>query len=614
MKAKSTKFKFNSNWLAVGLLCIAFIYSAFRFYATSQELAQGSGEGGQKILRITHWQLEPGFREALQWVIDEYNALPKVKAAKVRIIQAPVPQRVYNQFMNVHLISGTASDIAVKGGTELIKGSALAQFYAPLGSYIEAPNPYNAPQYLSPDLPEETAHFLENAPWRDTFFDGLVGGYDNNLSDYYGIPICATGGVRLFYNIDILHRVKAFVLQYTNSESDPEWLKELWRSSENQTGYLPRESGIAWLKSTDIPQTLGQFFLYCNAVQQYAEASNNDHLVPISGSSYSPNDVADEYKESFLSNLNPDKSRKLDSIEILAGYEKGQWSFESPEFQEFFNLIEATAAFYPRGYLGLDREQAQRRFVLGMAAVIRTGGWDASSILAGIAKRDNPEDHFSVEIAPAPFPAKNERWADMLTMRQSEADARGVAPFAINKQSPHFDWALDFLRFATSHRVNQEFSRQAEWLPVTIGASPPESIAAFTPLVHGFPSNLGMNFAASYDSLTPSSIKNAWTISYDLFASGDLSRQQIIKNLVETLESPTLGIPKAWTVRHQKAIDAGRAYNRSAVVERLGSILGNEAAAQREKATLYSILSGDEGVMVERIWRETHPDKPFPTY
>ncbi len=605
--------KFSTNWIAVGLLCSAFIYSAFRFYATTQELSQGSGEDGQKIIRITHWQLEPGFREALDWVIEEYNARPEVKAAHVRIIQAPVPQRVYNQFMNVHLISGTAADIAVKGGTELIKGSALAQFYAPLGSYIEAPNPYNAPEYLSPDLPEKTAQFLTHAPWRDTFFDGLLGGYDGNLSDYYGIPICATGGVRLFYNVDMLQRVKAFALKESTPESDPEWLNKLWRTPTHEAGYLPREHGIAWLQTPDIPQTLGEFFLYCNAVQQYAKATNNDHLVAISGSNYPQNDVADEYKQSFLSSLNREKKRKMDSIEKLAAYEQGKWSFESPEFQEFFNLVEATSAFYPKGHLGLDREQAQRRFVLGMAAIIRTGGWDASSILAGITKRDNPEDQFSVQIAPSPLPAKDERWADMLTMRLSEADARGVAPFAINKQTPHFDWALDFLRFATSHRINQEFSKRAGWLPVTIGAAPPESIAAFSPLVDGFPTHLGMDVASPYGSIS-SSFMSAWNINLDLFSTGDLSRQQMVQNLSEALVISNNGVPKAWTTRHQKAVDGARAYNRSATVERLGSILGSEAAALREKATLTSILTSDEGVMVERVWQKAHPQSPFPTY
>ncbi|MBT62733.1 MAG: hypothetical protein CML13_05925 [Puniceicoccaceae bacterium] len=609
---KSVFSKFNTNWLAVALLCAAFIYSAFRFYATTQELAQGTGEDEQKILRITHWQLEPGFREALEWVIDEYNALPEVKAAKVRVMQAPVPQRVYNQFMNVHLISGTAADIAVKGGTELIKGSALAQFYAPLGSYIETPNPYNASQYLSPNLSEETAEFLENAPWRDTFFDGLLGGYDNNLSDYYGIPICATGGVRLFYNLDILQKVKAFTLEQSTAASDPAWLQKLWRSPNNQDGYIPRASGIAWLKNNSIPQSLGQFYLYCYAVEEYAKATNNDHLVPISGSSYPQNDVADEYKESFLASLNPDIARKPDAIEVLAAYESGEWSFESVQFQEFFNLVEATSQFYPRGYLGLDREQAQRRFVLGMAAVIRTGGWDASSILAGISKRDRVEDQFEVEIAPAPYPAENERWADLVKMRLSEADARGVAPFAINKQSPYFDWALDFLRFATSHRINQEFSKRAEWLPVTIGANPPESIAAFSPIVEGFPVHLGMNFMARYSSATPPSMKNAWTINFNLFATGDLTREEMVENLEATFENPNLGIPKAWAIRYQKASDGSRAYNRSAVVEKLSSMLGNEAAAQREKATLFSILTNDEGIMVKRIWQESHPNEPIP--
>jgi ABC-type glycerol-3-phosphate transport system substrate-binding protein len=606
--------KFNINWIAILILFTAFIYSAYRFYATTQELSSSSNESGQKIIRVTHWQLEPGFREAFQWMIDEYEALPRVKAANVRIIQAPVPVRVYNQFMNVHLISGTAPDIAVKGGTALISGSALAKFYAPLGSYIEEPNPYNADEYLPRNLPKDEVNFLSTAPWRDTFFDGLYGGYDENLSDYYGIPVSATGGMRIFYNVDMLRSVKAFVRNELEKGSDSEWLQQVWRSAQNENGYLPRASGVKWLYDSSIPQTLGQFYLYCYAIQAYARATGNDYLVPIAGSSYAPNDLSDEYKKGFLSDLNAEQVRKMDAIEMLANYERGLWSFESREFQEFLNFVEATASFYPKGYLGLDREQAQRRFVLGLAGIIRTGGWDASSILSGVAKRDNPADQFEVEIAPAPLPAKDERWADLLPMRVSEADVSGRVPFAINKQSKNFDWALDFLQFATSLPINQEFNKRAGWLPVTIGAKAPESVAAFSPILGGYAPQLTMDFADIGDGLMLSSIRSAWNNNLKLLATGEIDRKEMIDDLTRVLNNPNIGIPKAWKTRHQLAVDGSRAYNRSITIERLSSILGNEAAIQREQATMSSVLTADEGIMIEQIWHDAHPDEPFPAY
>ena len=89
--------------------------------------------------------------------------------------QNAISERVYAQFMNVHLISGTAPDIAVKRETDLIKGNALAKFFSPLGNYVEEPNRYNQPEYQADDISMELSQYLADTMWRDTFFDGLQG-------------------------------------------------------------------------------------------------------------------------------------------------------------------------------------------------------------------------------------------------------------------------------------------------------------------------------------------------------------------------------------------------------------------------------------------------------
>jgi hypothetical protein len=133
---------FNWNYVAAGILLVAYLFSVVRFLyisVTNQETDEGTGG----IVRVTHWQLEPGFREAMDWAIAKYNAQPKVIEAGITIEQAAITERVFTQFMNVHLISGTAPDIAAKGHSNIIKGNALARFYTPLGEYVNQPNPYN---------------------------------------------------------------------------------------------------------------------------------------------------------------------------------------------------------------------------------------------------------------------------------------------------------------------------------------------------------------------------------------------------------------------------------------------------------------------------------------
>ena len=103
----------------------------------------------------------------------------------------------------------------------------------------------------------------------------------------------------------------------------------------------------------------------------------DEHLVPIAASSYSMNDITTLYEREFMAGiweeLSLDLGRKPTSLESLIGFERGVWSFDSPFLREYFKFIDLITTFYPKGYLGLDREQAQRRFVLGQAAMLSTG-------------------------------------------------------------------------------------------------------------------------------------------------------------------------------------------------------------------------------------------------
>lgn len=607
--------KFNSNWIAGALLLGAFIFSAVRFFlVTDENTSADTHTSSKRVVRIAHWQLEPGFRESMQWAIDTYNALPEVQAANIEIAQLALPSQFYNQFIYVHMISGTAPDIAVKRDTATIKGNALAKFYTPLGSYVDQPNPYNAPEYQAPDLPTELSQFLATSPWRDTYFDGLQSAYDPSLSDYYTIPISSWGGYRVFYNVEILTQVKAFTLAAATGPQPAEWLKPLWRSADNPDGFLPESAAHTWLQTDQIPQTLGQFMLYCHAVLEYAKTEDLPYLTPISASSYGPDQIGNTYGVQFLSRnwetLSMDLGGKLHTMEFIASYERGDWDFDSPEFLEYFKLLKLFTSFYPNGFLGLDREQARRRFVLGQAAIYYAGGWDASSIYQGVNSRDNPEDRFPLEVAPSPIAAPGERWEDMVNERVTEADAAGGVPFAINKRSPNFDWALDFLQFISSHRINEQFNQRAEWLPVIVGAKPPSTMKPFIPIVQGFPKHFMLNIQGD----VPASIRNTYSLTLKLYLTGDIDAAELKTRMTEVFNNPNIGIRKAWIKAKQSAIDNSRANDRTLSVERLNAELGSETAAQRERSLFYLGLIEGEGVHVERWWHDQHPEEPYPTY
>lgn len=606
--------KISTNLIALIILLIAYAFSAGRFFMISRANGDGS-EGSKKVIRVTHWQLEPGYRDAMQWAIDKYNALPHVQEANVEIEQAAITEKVYNQFMNVHLISGTAPDIASKGMTQLIKGNNTARYYAAIGEFIVEPNPYNSKEYLPEDLDPELAEYLSDTPWKDTFIDGMLGGYDPLLSDYYAVPVSSFGNARLFYNMTMVHDVKAYIKATIDQTPQPEWMQKTWIKRDNGkvTGYLPDNQRLRdWLETDQPPETLGQFMLYCYAVEAYAEVNDLEFLIPISGSNYFISNLAFRYEPAFLSRFSEQLEESIgtgvDPFETMIGWENGTWGFDSPELVEFFEFATTITKFFPQGFLGLDREQAQRRFILGNAASIAAGGWDASSIFAGAASRDNPEDVFKVEVRSPPLPAPDERWAEYLQYLPTEANFRTGVPLALNKQSPNFDWAVDFLKFLTSMPVNEELNRRAAWLPSIVGAETVEQMRPFSPIIEGFPGQDTLDYRGA-----PASIKNQWEGNAKLVLTGDLAYEDFADHMNSFLSNPALGVVDYWFDYRRTENDKSRARDRTVSVERFKVIFGDDEKAKiRERSLFYTSLNADEAVGVEHLWKRNHPNKPFP--
>ena len=125
--------------------------------------------------------------------------------------------------------------------------------------------------YQIQDLSDELSQSIASMPWRDTFFDGLEGGYVESLSDFFAIPVSTAGGNRVFYNMAIMEAVKAYAYQTFAREALPEWMTDLDRSLGQPDGFLPLERAKQWVQGPSIPETMGEWIFYCAAVQAYAE-------------------------------------------------------------------------------------------------------------------------------------------------------------------------------------------------------------------------------------------------------------------------------------------------------------------------------------------------------
>lgn len=606
---------FSPAWISAAILLVAYLISTGRALVISHRLSQDRAEDTSRVrtIHMAHWQLEPGYREGLQWAIDEYNALPHVRDANYRVEQMAITERVYTQFLNVHLIAGTAPDIAVASGP-VSAGGDMARFFSALGDYVNDPNPYNAPEYQRPGLDPELAESLATDPWRNTFFDNLEGGFNVQLNDYFAVPASIWGGIRLFYNVDLLSKAKQLAHEASQSEPQPAWLERLWQApGDGDSGYLLQsEDNLAWLADPEaIPETLGQFFLFCYAAEAYAESIGSSTLKPISGSNYPPSNLALDYKYPFLANFHEEidffTGTGLIALEIVDSFSRRVWDFDQPAVKAYFHMARELSNFYPAGFLGLDREQAIRRFVLGQATVISAGGWDASSIFTSVNTRDQEGDRFKVVVGEPPLPAPGERWYQYLKNPMTEAETKGGVPLSINKQSRHFNQSLDFLKFLSSHRINERFNAQAGWLPVAHGAEPVEHMVAFMPSTEGIPGGWTIRLNNVRSGIGP-----MWTRNLKQFFTGNFAYEDFAATVTDYLDDPRLGWLSLWQTEYQRSRDISRARDRIRSIDHFKSMFMNEAsAADRERALILDTVIANEGADLRNAWSRLYPDTPF---
>ena len=114
----------NASTLGLAVLLVGISMSTVRVMSIQKELF----DPNKTIIRISHWQLELGYREAMQDAIDEYEKLHP----GVEILQQPMTEKVYSQWLNTHLIGGTAPDLAELGLAKMsIDVRYILRFFLP---------------------------------------------------------------------------------------------------------------------------------------------------------------------------------------------------------------------------------------------------------------------------------------------------------------------------------------------------------------------------------------------------------------------------------------------------------------------------------------------------
>lgn len=629
----------SMNGVGLVLIVGSFIVSLGMVLSRSAEQSPTFGEaGGKKIVRIMHWQLEPGYREAMQQAIDAYNALPHVVEANVEMRQLGVSEGVYAQILNVHAVSGTAPDLCEKGMSVLVNGAGVAQFFDPLSDLAAQPNPYNRVDMLPDRLQGDAAEAYARLPWGETFIDGMQGGYIEELQDIYAVSISYGGGLRLFYNEELFAEAMRVLKRASHAEVPPPWFMDLFlrESGTDVQGYVEDTPELrAWIDSGEAPDTLGRMLMLCGAMRQLAREQGDDRLVPIAGGGYAAQVFAIQYLVPFTASyaeaLNFDRDRTITATESWFGWRDGVWSFEDPAVAAYFDCLRTLCEQFPPGFLGLDREQARRRFITGQAGMLATGFWDAKSIneaAEGVAIVDNtalrPGDQvtmfegrrmrnhrFGVATMPFPIPGPHERWSRYVTYEANNANANGTSGFMVYQRSPNKKWAIDFLQFLTSLRVNEAFNRRANWLPICVGAQVDPAMSSFAPDPHGLSPNDHINFtgtlARQITSRFDGDLKN--------FMSGDITYRDFTGSVEAAANDPRAGVERT-------AFDSWRADQDR--VRKIESLIGlqtarqllqdrDDAQAKMNRAVLQSAKLHN-AVLPRFFWSHLFPEEPFPEY
>lgn len=402
----------------------------------------------KKVIRIAHWQLEPGIREAFKEFAAEYEKMHP----DVLILQDSIPDSTYPQWLTTQLIGGTAPDIVEAG---MLPPNLLTTYYLryflPLTPYVLRPNPYNAGTDLS------------DVPFFKTYRDGMRSAFIDEAQQFMNIPLSAVG-MRLLYNRDLLKRL-------TGHETPPRYFRE----------FLDVCREIARQKDA-----FGRYYIPIANSAYHLFMWDNSLLMPAT------------YTALELTDFNPDG--RFAKEEMFLGFVTGTVDLNLPAYQARLKILKDLTPFFPAGYTGLNRDDAVMLFAKQRSVFISIGTWDAASLI------EQAKGRFTTGFVDFPLPSSTDpeygaffpgpRWEPVLS---------GNLPFAITRTSKHPDIAADFLLYLASKSVNERFNAKIGWIPAIQGAKTAPSLQAFEPNYVGiypaFDPNIGPESTVRWSQL-----------------------------------------------------------------------------------------------------------------
>jgi hypothetical protein len=257
---------------------------------------------------------------------------------------------------------------------------------------------------------------------------------------------------------------------------NPELLKELTRKLAAE-GKIEREFNAP-------PQDLREFFKLCDLMAQMKDERGRVYL-PIAGGTYQfqiMNNSIGAMNAFAQESLDENMDCWASNDETFVGVLKGRMKFDDKRVQKFMQLYREVAKRLPPGWNGLSRDDAVMQFLQWRSVFIATGSWDGMTLKKQAEESVRP---FKVGVSHFPLMQPNDpEYGELAWGRPYENPGVGF-PFAITKQCKYPDVALDFLRFLSSVKGNEELNRIILWIPVNKAAQKAEELKAFEPNYSG---------------------------------------------------------------------------------------------------------------------------------
>ena len=388
------------------------------------------------VLRIGHWQLEAGVRDAFIELAAEYRKLHP----NVYVIQDAIPESIYGQWVSTQLMGGTAPDI-VECGQHLPKHIWLSyynRYFVPLSDHANQSNPYNAGTDLA------------TTPLRLTVKDGMRASYVEEMQEYMTFPL-AQFGVRVFYN-------KGLLKQLTGRETPPKEYREFLAVCEQ-------------IKSQTNPQGLA-----------YTPVAGSRYHLPMWESmmmdplTYPAVRIADFNRDGYVG-----------KDELFVAFKTDRVSLDYKPFAARYKMLREITDHFQTGFTGLTRDEAVFLFAQQKAVFMSTGTWDARSL------QEQAKGSFEVGVMDFPLPTRDDEYYGDVIEGPLYEKPEASFPFGITRASKHPEVALDFLLFLASREYNERLNEIIGWIPSISGTKMDPMLEAFEPHLRGVYGTLDLN-------------------------------------------------------------------------------------------------------------------------